>query len=572
VHRISGIAVEFPIEQRGKNLAVAERKPGILHSRNLGRYREVLGVLMRYGLTEVVENLAHGRLASPRISPGAIRDALCELGPAFIKLGQLLSSRNELLSEPFREELAKLQDQVTPFSFEIAREVIESELGAPVGELFERIDSVPIASGSIGQVHRARLPDGTEVVIKVQRPGLEDLLATDSAIIRQLFGRFGSNPEMGDSASRLISDFLDCIQTELDYAREAAHLDRFAWQFEHDAKIRVPRLIGSHSTHRVLTMTYVQGLKLAEIAGVTTAGKNAVRVLASTILKQIFAYGFFHGDPHAANVVVAQDESIGFYDFGLVGELSIGERECAANLLLALLEQQPEAATDALIQLAEPSGHADLHALRSDMTAFTAKYFRQSAADVPVHRLLDDILQMTARHHLILPSGFYLVFKVLATLESVGRKLDPAFDLAVLSLPILRRSRSSAPLEQVDAAKFFEVGVETLKQLHGLPLALRNTFHQLSQGQLRIQFEHRGLEDAAFCYDRAGMRLGSVLFVSLLTLGGYGVICCLILARMIVWREAMIAAVVLACASALLVFVLNRTIGHRAAGKRGRRP
>jgi len=552
-------------------LAVAEQKPGILHSRNLARYREVLGVLMRYGLTELVENLAHGRIVSPQISPQAVRDALCELGPAFIKLGQILSSRNELLSQPFREELAKLQDQVTPFSFDVARQVIEFELDAPIGGLFQKIDPVPIASGSIGQVHRAWLNNGTDVVIKVQRPGLEEMLATDTGIIRQLFGRFGSNPEMGDRASRLISDFLDCIQTELDYAREAAHLDRFAWQLEHDAKIRVPRLIQSHSTHRVLTMTYVPGLKLGEIAGITPAGRTAAALLANTILKQIFAYGFFHGDPHGANVVVAPDDSIGFYDFGLVGELSIAERECAANLLLALLEQQPEAATDALIQLAEPSSRADLHALRHDMSAFTAKYFRQSAADVPVHRLLDDILHMTAQHHLILPGGFYLVFKVLATLESVGRKLDPTFDLAALSLPILRRAKSSAPLEHVDAAKFFEVGVETLKQLHGLPVALRNTFHQLSQGQLRIQFEHRGLEDAALCYDRAGLRLGSVLFVSSLTLGGYGLICCLVLARMIAWREAIIAGGLLACASALLVLVFNCTIGLRTAGKRGRR-
>lgn len=552
-------------------MAVAEKKPGILDSRNLGRYREVLAVLMRYGLTEVAENLAHGRIVSPRISPSLVRDALCELGPAFIKLGQLLSSRSELLSQPFREELAKLQDQVTPFSFDIARAVIESELGADIGDLFQKIEPTPIASGSIGQVHRAWLHDGAEAVVKVQRPGLEQALAIDAAIIGQLFGRFGSNPQMGDSASRLISDFLECIRTELDYASEAAHLDRFAWQFEHDAKIRVPRPIRSHSTRRVLTMTYVPGQKLAEIAGFTPAGRDAAHLLANTILKQIFAYGFFHGDPHAANVVVAPDQSIGFYDFGLIGELSIAERECAAHLLLALLEQQPGTATDALIRLAEPSEHADLHALRRDMSTFTANYFRQSAREVPVHRLLDDILQMTAKHRLTLPGGFYLVFKVLATVESVGRKLDPAFDLASLSLPILRRSRSSAPLEQVDASRFFEVGVETLKQLNGLPLALRDTFHQLSQGQLRVQFEHRGLEDAAQCYDRAGMRLGSVLFVAILTLGGFGVICCLILAGITGARQATIAGIALACASALIVFAFNRAFGLRAEGKRGRR-
>jgi len=551
-------------------LTVAEQKPGILHSRNLGRYREVLGVLMRYGLTEVVENLAHGRIVSPRISPVSVRDALCELGPAFIKLGQLLSARSELLSQPFREELAKLQDQVTPFPFEIAQGVIESELNALIADRFRNIDPTPIATGSIGQVHRARLFDSTEVVIKVQRPGIEEMLAMDAAIIQQLFGRFGSNPEMGDRASRLISDFLDNIQTELDYRHEADHLDRFAWQYESDTTILIPCPIRSHSTRHVLTMTYVPGLKLREIQGFIPAGKNTAKFLGNTILKQIFAYGFFHGDPHAANVVIAPDESLGFYDFGLVGELSIAERESAANFLLALIEQKPEAATDALILLAKSSEHADLHALRHEMSGFTMKYFCHAAPEVPVHHLLDDILKMTAEHHLILPANFYLVFKVLTTLESVGKKLDPAFDLVALSLPVLERSKSSPPLEQVDASRFFEVGIETLKQLHGLPLALRNTFHQLSQGQMRIQVEHRGLEDAALFYDRAGKRLGSILFVSILTLCGFGIICSLILARTIATREAMIAGAVLACASTLLVYLLNRMLGVRVSRKRDR--
>jgi ubiquinone biosynthesis protein len=545
-------------------VAVAEQKPGIFDARNLERYREVLGVLMRYGMTEIAENLVHGRIVSPRISPVAVRQALCELGPAFVKLGQLLSSRNEFLSPPFREELSKLQDNVTPFSFDIVQTVIESELGAPIGQLFLRIDSVSIASGSIGQVHRAWLPDGKDVVVKVQRPGLDETLTTDSSIIGQWIQRFDSNPEMGDRASRLVSDFLACIQAELDYTLEGANLDRFSWQFEHDPRIRVPRLIRSHSTRRVLTMTYVDGLKLSEIKGITPAGQTAARLVANSILKQIFAYGFFHGDPHAANIVVTRDDSIGFYDFGLVGELSISERECAANLLLALLEQQPDAATDALIRLAEPAGHAELHSLRHDMSAFTAKYFRLPASEVPVRRLLDDILQITAKHHLILPRGFYLVFKVLATVESVGRQLSPDFDLAALSLPVLRRSKPAPQLEPLDAARFLEVGTETLRQLHGLPQALRNSFRQLSEGQLRIQFEHRGLEEVTLCYDRAGLRLGSVLFVSIATLGGFGVICCLILARLIAWRPAAIAAIALACASGLLVFVLNRTMRSKA--------
>jgi len=538
-------------------LAVADQISGILNARSRGRYREVLAILMRYGVSEVLENLARGRI-SPRVSARAVRDALCELGPAFIKFGQLLSTREELLSKPFREELAKLQDETTPFPFTAASGIIEHELGAPITSLFERIEPTPIASGSIGQVHRAWLPEGTEVAVKVQRPGLEELLDCDTAIIRQLILRVQDAPAKGDSASRLVADFLNDVHSELDYELEASNLDRFAWQFEYDPNIRIPRVIRSHSARHVLTTTYEPGTKLADIAGYTAQGRAAAQNLARTLLRQIFCFGFFHGDPHADNVVVTANGAIGFFDLGLVGELCVDERESMNSLFLALLQQEPEAAVAALIHLSGSAAIADASALREDMREFIAMHHYAYAASVPISRMLADVLAITTKHRLVLPRGFYLAFKVLATTDSVGRTLDPTFDLVRIALPLLRHNRSALPPQEIDGAHLFGAGIEAMWRFQDLSAALRTTFTQLSQGQLKLQFEHRGLEDAARCYDRASSRLASVLFLGLLTLGGFGVICTSLLAKLATLRQAIVASFALALLATLLVLILNR--------------
>jgi|GEM_PF-2525843 len=554
---------------RGLTLAVAEQIPGVLDGRSRARYREVLAVLVRYGVSGVMENIAHGRI-SPRVSPKAVRGALCELGPAFIKFGQLLSTREELLSKSFRDELAKLQDETTSRPFNEVRDVIEAELGAEICSLFDRIDTIPIASGSIGQVHRARLLDGTEVAVKVQRAGLKEMLDCDSIIIRQLISRFGDGSSRGDSAGRLVSDFLDDVQSELDYEMEANNLERFAWQFESEPKICVPQLVPSHSGRHILTTTYEVGTKLADISGYTLSGKAAAQSFAKSVLRQIFCFGFFHGDPHADNVIVNADGSIGFYDFGLVGDLSVSEREYMNTLLLGLLQKDADATTAALLRLADSAEIADAKALREDLQQFIAKHRHTYSSSVSVTRLLADILQITAKHRLVLPRGFYLAFKVLATADSVAKKLDPEFDLVRIALPLLRHNRSMTPPQDLEGGYLFGTGADALWRFQDLSTALRTTFNQLSEGQLKLQVECSGLEDVARCYDRANSRLASVLFVAFITLGGYGVIGCSIVSRFVTQRQALVASAVLAMVSSILVLLLIRVTADRNSFKPGR--
>lgn len=550
-------------------MAVAEPITGMLDARSRGRYRDVLAILVRYGLAEMFENLARGRF-SPRVSPKTVRDALCELGPAFIKFGQLLSTRDEILSKPFRDELARLQDETTPFSFAVAQAVIEEELKGTVTTLFERIESTPIASGSIGQVHRAWLKDGTEVAVKVQEKGLEELLHCDTAIIQQLILRMKSDSG-GDSAARLISDFMNDVQSELDYELEANNLDRFAWQFEHDSGIRVPRVIRSHSARHVLTTTYEPGTKLADLQGYTPFNKAAAHAFAKTLLRQIFCFGFFHGDPHADNVIVSQDGAIGFYDLGLVGELGPAERACVNTLLYSLLQQDAEAATTSVITLAGPSGSIDAAALREDMRRFLASHRSTYGVAVPVPRLLADILAITGKYRLTLPRGFYLAFKVLATADSVGKKLDPAFDLIPIAMPLLRQNQSAILPQDTNTHQDYGVGLGTLWRFQDFSSTLRTAFMQLAQGQLKIQLDHLGLEEASRCYDRANARLASILFVGLLTLGCFGIICCFILAKLLTAQQAVVAAAVLAVVSSIIVVGIHCRFRCRSASARQER-
>ncbi|WP_156993908.1 AarF/ABC1/UbiB kinase family protein [Terriglobus sp. TAA 43] len=546
---------------------MAEPITGILDARSRGRYRDVLAILVRYGLSEMFENLARGRF-SPRVSPKTVRDALCELGPAFIKFGQLLSTRDEILSKPFRDELAKLQDETTPFPFAVAQAVIEEELKGTITTLFERIESAPIASGSIGQVHRAWLKDGMEVAVKVQGKGLEELLHCDTAIIQQLILRMKHGND-GDSAARLVSDFMNDVQSELDYELEANNLDRFAWQFEHDSSIRVPRVIRSHSARHVLTTTYEPGTKLADLKGYTPFNKAAAQAFARTLLRQIFCFGFFHGDPHADNVIVSKDGTIGFYDLGLVGELGPQERGCVNTLLYSLLQQDAESATASVLALADSTGSIDVAALREDMRRFLASHRTTHAVAVP--RLLADILAITGKYRLILPRGFYLAFKVLATADSVGKNLDPAFDLIPIAMPLLRQNQPAVLPQDANAHQDYGIGLGTLLRFQDFSATLRTTFTQLAQGQLKIQLDHLGLEDASRCYDRANARLALVLFVGLLVLGGCGIICSLVLAKLLTARQAIIAVTALAVVSSVIVALIHRGFRYKNASARQER-
>lgn len=534
-----------------------------VNSWHLGRYREILKVAVRFGLSDFVENLGRGRLSAPRITPESLRAALTELGPAFIKLGQMLADREELLAQPFRRELALLRDQVPAFAADAAVGVIESEFGAPITTIFARFEPVPLAAGSIGQVHRARLLNGADVAVKVQRPDIVETLARDSDIIRHLSEAISGQPGPCDRAAALISDFLSAIQLELDYIREADQLERFAWQCEHEADVRVPRPIREACGPRVLTMTWVEGTKVCEAAALAGVDrKAAARRFGRCILRQVFAFGYFHGDPHPANLFIQSNHHIGFYDLGLTGEFTRPERESFAAFVLGLLEQDAAAATAAVCEFAASADPATVYELRNAVSDLMARYFRPPFSGTQVHRLLGDILKITARHELRLPVSFYLALKALVAVDSAGRKLDPDFDLAPLALPILRRARPRASLP-LDSAEAFDIGLDALDHLRKLPAALASSIRQLNEGQLRIQFEHRGLDEVCARYESAANRIGASLFAGAVALGGLLIAGLAMAARVVSPAQAAIAGSATVIAALFLLWLLTRIMAIR---------
>jgi ubiquinone biosynthesis protein len=314
-------------------------------------------------------------------------------------------------------------------------------------------------------------------------------------------------------------------------------------------------------------MTWLEGTKVSESGKLPSDvdRKAAARRFGNCVLRQIFAFGYFHGDPHAANLFIQNNQNIGFYDLGLVGELSRPERESFTAFVLSLLEQDAAAATAALGEFAASADAADPYALRNAISQLMARHFHQPPAGTEAHRLIGDILRITARHDLRLPAGYYLALKALLTLDSAGRKLDPDFDLAQLALPVLRRAKPRAAALHLDSADAFDIGLDALDHLRRLPAALSSSIRQLNDGQLRIQFEHRGLDDVCARYESATNRVSASLFAGAVALGGFLIAGLAVAARVMTLAQAAMAAGATIVASLFLLWLLTRimAIGRR---------
>ena len=342
--------------------------------RHMDRYRQILTVLIRYGFGDLLESLKLDQyveiglkiVARRRQRPELaeltraerVRLALEALGPTFVKMGQILSTRPDLLSGEFVKELQKLQDEVPPFPGEQARARVESELGRPLDTVFDEFDNVALASASLGQVHRARLLDGRDVVVKVQRPGIRKTIEVDLEIMTHLAGLIERHVEGFEvhRPTRIVEEFANTIRQELDYRLEAGHIDRFALQFTGEPTILIPEVYREASTARILTLQYVHGIKPSNLEELAAAGLDRRLIAhrgADLLMKQVFVHGFFHADPHPGNLFILPGNVICFLDFGMMGHLDRDARESFADVMIALEERDAERCADALLELTE---------------------------------------------------------------------------------------------------------------------------------------------------------------------------------------------------------------------------
>ncbi len=413
---------------------------------HLKRYKDIVTLLLRHGRVDLVQRAgleqvfaeeAAGESAAARAADRAEAQELASdleaLGPTFNKLGQLLSTRPDLLPEPYIAALERLQDQVEPFPGAEAERIVEEELGARVSRLFLEFDPVPEAAASLGQVHRAVLRDGRRVAVKVQRPGIRETVRQDLEALSEIAGVL---QEHSDTARRydlvgLLEQFRLALVRELDYRLEAANLERLANELAEIEAIVVPRPLEDLTTSRVLTMQWVDGRKITELSGVVRTevdGHALAEELFRAYMKQILVDGFFHADPHPGNVMLTRDHRLALIDVGMVAQLSELVRDRLLRLLLALSEGRSDEVSRMAIALGEAEADFDEPLCRRAVADAMATYQATPASQVEAGRVLTQLMQATTSCGLRLPPEFGLLGKTLLSLDRVGRTLDPGFD------------------------------------------------------------------------------------------------------------------------------------------------
>lgn len=425
-----------------------------LRPRHLARYRRIAEVLARHGFGAVLAQLGladrfniprrllrRGVEESDRVPPAVrLRLALEELGPTFIKLGQIASTRPEILPPAVLAELNNLQDKVPPDPWEAILPLIEAELGRPLAEVFAAFDPTPIASASLAQVYPALLPDGTHVVVKVQRPGVERLIDTDLHILsdiahlvrERLPGFVPFDPvEMAE-------EFANALREELDYRREGRNADRFRENFEAEEYVYVPRVYWQYTTRRLMVQERLRGIKIDDLAALDAAGLDRHRIAmhaSRLIIREVLEDGFFHADPHPGNLFIEPDGTIGLVDFGMVGTLSAPVQAQLVAMVVAFASRDAVQLSEALLAFAPPRGNVDRIRLNREVDRLVRAYTEKPLAEVDMVEIIDGLLDIARGYHLRPPTEISLIGRMLALLDGIGRALDPGYSMVAVLKP-----------------------------------------------------------------------------------------------------------------------------------------
>ncbi|MBI4261943.1 phosphotransferase [Candidatus Uhrbacteria bacterium] len=456
--------------------------------------------------------------------PRHLRLALEELGPTFIKFGQILSTRPDLIPQQYITELSKLQDAVPPSPLADIEEEFIHHFGAKPATLFKTFNPKPVASASLSQVYRATLPTGEVVACKVKRPNIDALVASDLDILDTLaefFNAHQNNDRLIDPKA-IVADFRHQLERELDFTIEAQHCETFARHFEGDDTVKIPRVYREWTNREILTMEFIRGTRILDIQ---KKDKQFDRPLlaargADAILKQIFTYGFFHGDPHPGNLFVLKGNRIAFLDFGIVGRIDATTRGQMARLLLALVNQDTRGVIRTLEEMEIITDDMDTAAIEVSVQEFLDRYYGAPLKDISMAALAHDVIAVMIAHRIHLPTHFVLLLKSLSMLETVGTLLDPTFVLPEHVKPfveklVLQQYAPHALLEQGLAATR-----ESMELLTHLPEDVRSLIQKLKKGELGINLEHKGLDQLVEEVDRSSNEVAFAAIIAALVVAG----------------------------------------------------
>ncbi len=507
------------------------------HYRSGKRLRQILTVLARHGFGHVIErmNLAEhvpllGRIlrreqrTEGRSIAMRLVDALQELGPTFVKFGQMLSGRPDLLSEEYIVELKKLRDRVEPFDSEQARLIVTTELGAPISELFSEFSNVPLASGSIAQVHEAVMKDGQVVVVKVKRPGIERIIMTDIELLTNLAELLKRHvPELeAFRPALLVDEFQRGIRRELDFITEAGYTAKFARIHADNDGILIPEVCWELTTSSVLTMSRLEGVPLTNTDQLRRRGIDLVKLAGigvDVFMKQFFDAGMFHADPHGGNLLVTDDNRLGMIDFGLVGHLSDELRGQLATSLLALAYGDTSLMVEVYSEIGVFSEVDELEPLKADLKELIERYYGLPLKYINSRKLFLEAMELARRYHVVIPREFVMLARSFASVDALGRELDPNFDVTKIVEPYARKliKEKLSPQRLIRSAGINLWQVARL--LEHAPRTLRRLSERLLSGKLSVELKHKGLGDFTLELEKSSNRLAFSIILAAIIVG-----------------------------------------------------
>ncbi len=482
---------------------------------NIGRIRKLIEVLVKYGFEDIVVNtglkniLSTKKRVSGRIGEQEmqfaqtrwerIRLIMEELGPTYIKLGQMLSNRPDLVPEPLIKELEKLLDSVPPFSTETAKEIIEAELGKPMRELFLYFDEKPIGSASIGQAHRARLSSGDDVVVKVQRPNAKRQIIADLSLIRE-FVKLTENYFIKAgilNPLEIVDTFAKSLQSELDYSTESRNLDQFRTLYRDNDQLYIPKPFRDLTTKKVLTTEFISGCKVSDIPTLKSWGLRPTDIAKNGLnlyLTQIFEIGIFHADPHPGNILIKPNGKIALIDFGMIGKLMQSQKYAFAGVFISLAKQDAKSMAINLRRLSIDHEIDDMRAFEYDLNDLIQDYIVLARDDISVKDFTARLRKIAYKYKLQIPGVIFLILRSLAILEGIARTLDPEIDVLEKIKPFgIKLIAEQYSLKNISSEVSHSLA-QAFTLFYNLPLEMRDIVKQVRKGKIVLNTRQMGFE------------------------------------------------------------------------------
>jgi len=497
------------------------------------RYRKVFAVLIRHGFTDIVDQLSGRKFyrffTSNRSSEQEqkrlndrwkrLRLVLEELGPTYIKLGQVLSNRPGILPDELTAELSLLQDAVPPFSAEEVKEIITLDFNKAPEDLFESFDYKPIASASIAQVHKAVLPSGEIVAVKVQRPGIEQIIKSDIEVLNDIAKLMMRSEELSSVRPKeLVAAFEQSILSELNFKEEARHLQQFSERFADDKTVKIPALFPEFCSKNVISLEFIEGIKISQIEKLKTEGHDLTLIARrgfDAYFKQIFEWGYFHADPHPGNLLVLPGNVIGIIDFGMVGKISQKDQSALVEFIIGLGRDDAQRIVENVEKL-QGEEVEDKAALEKDMAAFIEEYGSKAVKDIDLNSAIATGRELVNKHKLKLNPDLFLLLRAISMLEGIGITLDPEFrSLEIIKPYAFKLIRSKLNPRNLIKSKAV---VAALGDLAGLAISLpsdtRKILNKLSNDKLRIQVEDKSNREISKSISKAGYTISLAILAS----------------------------------------------------------